>query len=109
MVEQIPDLPDNVLGFSAKGTVTANFPRRHDGSRSSVFARFASSDEPLWTGGTVVGRCSRGTRNEHSTAGPPGIAEAGRTPETIADGRERPPSGLVAQSTVSPIRMLPLT
>ncbi len=24
MVEQIPDLPDNVLGFSAKGTVTAN-------------------------------------------------------------------------------------
>lgn len=24
MVEQIPDLPDNVLGFTAKGTVTAN-------------------------------------------------------------------------------------
>jgi len=24
MVEQIPDLPDNVLGFAAKGTVTAN-------------------------------------------------------------------------------------
>ena len=24
MVEQIPGLPDNVLGFSAKGTVTAN-------------------------------------------------------------------------------------
>jgi hypothetical protein len=24
MIEKIPDLPDNVLGFSAKGTVTAN-------------------------------------------------------------------------------------
>lgn len=24
MVEQIPDLPDNVLGFTAKGTVTAD-------------------------------------------------------------------------------------
>jgi hypothetical protein len=24
MVEKIPDLPDNVLGFTAKGTVTAN-------------------------------------------------------------------------------------
>ncbi len=24
MVEQIPNLPDNVLGFTAKGTVTAN-------------------------------------------------------------------------------------
>lgn len=24
MVEQMPDLPDNVLGFTAKGTVTAN-------------------------------------------------------------------------------------
>jgi len=24
MVERIPDLPDNVLGFAAKGTVTAN-------------------------------------------------------------------------------------
>lgn len=24
MVEQIPDLPDNVLGFTAKGTVSAN-------------------------------------------------------------------------------------
>ncbi len=24
MIEQIPDLPDNVLGFTAKGTVTAN-------------------------------------------------------------------------------------
>jgi hypothetical protein len=24
MVEQIPNLPDNVLGFSAKGTVTSN-------------------------------------------------------------------------------------
>jgi hypothetical protein len=24
VVEQIPDLPDNVLGFTAKGTVTAN-------------------------------------------------------------------------------------
>lgn len=24
MVERIPDLPDNVLGFTAKGTVTAN-------------------------------------------------------------------------------------
>ena len=24
MVEQIPDLPDNVLGFTARGTVTAN-------------------------------------------------------------------------------------
>ena len=24
MVEQIPDLPNNVLGFTAKGTVTAN-------------------------------------------------------------------------------------
>jgi len=24
MIEKIPDLPDNVLGFTAKGTVTAN-------------------------------------------------------------------------------------
>jgi hypothetical protein len=24
MVEKIPDLPDNVLGFTAKGTITAN-------------------------------------------------------------------------------------
>jgi hypothetical protein len=24
MVEKIPDLPDNVLGFTAKGTVTAS-------------------------------------------------------------------------------------
>jgi len=24
MIEKIPDLPDNVLGFAAKGTVTAN-------------------------------------------------------------------------------------
>jgi hypothetical protein len=24
MIEKIPDLPDNVLGFNAKGTVTAN-------------------------------------------------------------------------------------
>jgi SpoIIAA-like len=24
MIEEIPDLPDNVLGFTAKGTVTAN-------------------------------------------------------------------------------------
>jgi len=24
MIEKIPDLPDNVLGFTAKGTVTGN-------------------------------------------------------------------------------------
>ena len=24
MIETIPDLPDNVLGFAAKGTITAN-------------------------------------------------------------------------------------
>ncbi len=58
MVQRVPDLPDNVLGFTAKGTVTANdcasvsipaveafesfttenSPTRNDGSWSRVVA-----------------------------------------------------------------------